>query len=103
MLVTGYAAELAARRAALREYHLRDAQSDSAYFSELARIEAAGYLEEYVWYYLRSEGLDKEPPAELDLAGFESFRLRELAAHEAKTGARVRVNTVRALPLDPQP
>jgi hypothetical protein len=82
---------------------LRDAQPDSAYFSELARIEAAGYLEEYVWHYLRSEGLDKEPAAELDLAGFESFRLRELAAHEAKTGARVRVNTVRALPLDPQP
>jgi hypothetical protein len=103
MLIPGYAAELAARRAALREYHMRDAQADSAYFSELARIDAAGFLEEYVWYYLRSEVLDKEPPGELDLAGFESFRLRELAAHEAKTGARVRVNTVRALPLDPQP
>lgn len=103
-LVPGYATELAARRGALREYQLREgAQHNSVYFNELERIDAAGFLEEYVWYYLRNPALDTAPPAELDLPGFETFRQRELATHQAKTGARVRVNTVRALPLDPQP
>ena len=103
-LVSGYAAELAARRGALREYLLREAaQRNSEYFNELERIDAAGFLEEYVWHYLRNPALDTTPPADLDLPGFENFRQRELATHEAKTGARVRVNTVRALPLDPQP
>ena len=103
-LVPGFAAELTARRAALREYLAREpAQRTSPYFSELARIEAAGFLEEYVWHYLRSESRDTSPPADLDLPAFETFRQRELPEHAVRTGARVRVNTVRALPLDPQP
>ena len=103
-LIPGFASELAARRAALREYLARaPEQRTSPYFSELARIEAAGFLEEYVWHYLRNESRDIAPPPELDLPAFENFRQRELAEHEVRTGARVRVNTVRALPLDPQP
>jgi len=103
-LVPGYAAELTARRAALQGYQAREpAQRTSPYFSELARIDAAGFLEEYVWHYLRNESRDTSPPADLDLPAFESFRLRELPEHAVRTGARVRVNTVRALPLDPQP
>jgi hypothetical protein len=103
-LVPGYAAELDARRSALREYRLRDAaEQGSEYFAELARVESAGLLEEYVWYYLRDASNDSAPPAELDLAAFEKYRAENLSAHVVRTGAHVRVNTVRALPLDPAP
>lgn len=103
-LVPGFLAELAARRGALREYLAREpAQRTSAYFSQLERVDAAGFLDEYVWHYLRNQSRDTLPPADLDMPGFETFRQHELPAHAVMTGARVRVNTVRALPLDPQP
>jgi hypothetical protein len=103
-VVPGFAADLAARRSALREFLARNAADHtSVYFSELARIEAAGFLEEYVWHYLRDASVDSLPPADLDLGAFEKFRLENLATHVVRTGAHVRVSTVRALPLDPAP
>jgi len=103
-VVPGFALDLAGRRSALREYLARAAeQQTSAYFSDLARIEAAGFLEEYVWQYLRDPSTDTTPPANLDLGAFEKFREANLATHVVRTGAHVRVNTVRALPLDPAP
>jgi len=98
-----FSTELAARRAALRDYLARDPSlRNSEYFSLLARIDAAGFLGEYVWHYLRGP-TEVEAPAGLDLEGFESFRARELLQHTPKTGARVRVNTVRLLPMAPAP
>jgi hypothetical protein len=103
MLVPQYATELAARRVLLRDYQARDAAArNSDYLSLLARVDAAGFLDEYVWHYLRGAA-EKNAPAGLDLAGFEAFRLRELESHAPMTGAHVRVNTVRPLPLDPAP
>jgi len=103
-LIPDYGTELAARRSALREYLRRDpANRTSDYFNALARIDAAGFLEEYVWYYLRNPEVDTTPPAELALDDFEKFRARELTAHQVETGAHVRVNTVRALPLAAAP
>ncbi|HEU4780726.1 MAG TPA: hypothetical protein VFS58_12665, partial [Steroidobacteraceae bacterium] len=98
-LVPGFAAELAARLAALREYRTRAAaERTSIYFNELERVDAAGFLDEYVWQYLRNERWDTTPPASLEIAAFDEFRLRELATHSAQSGARVRINAVRALP-----
>jgi hypothetical protein len=97
-LVPGFAAELAARRSALGDYRARGAQGD-AYFDELVRIEDAGFLDEYAWHYLRNDRWDVTPPADLELGAFEVFRQRELAAHVVQSGARVRINTVRALPM----
>jgi hypothetical protein len=99
-LSAGYAAELSARRAALEQYRARapEARIDP-YFNELLRIEAAGFLDEYHWHYLRNERIDATPLKELDLGDFEVFRARELAAHVVQSGARVRINTVRELPL----
>jgi hypothetical protein len=102
--VPGFAAELAARRAALREYQARAAAlRNSSYFEVLARVDAAGFLDEYVWHFLRNESLDHAPPANLRLTEFETFRQHELAAHVVSTGAHVRINAVRVLPLDPAP
>ena len=98
-LVPGFAAELAARNAALREYRVRDAAArTSSYFNVLERVEAAGFLDEYVWYYLRKESADRTPPPGIDLGAFEQFRQRELSTHAAQSGARVRINAVRVLP-----
>ncbi len=98
-LVPGFAAELSARRAALDEYRSRDAAHRGAgYFDELLRIEAAGFLDEYAWHYLRNERWDVAPPSDMDLAGFEAYRRSELATHVVQSGARVRINTVRVLP-----
>lgn len=98
-LLPGYAAELSARRAALEEYRSRDPANRSArYFDELLRIDAAGFLDEYTWHYLRNERWDVTPPADLDLAAFEVYRQGELATHVVQSGARVRINTVRVLP-----
>lgn len=97
-LLPGYAAELSARRAALEEYRGRDPATRSArYFDELLRIDAAGFLDEYAWHYLRNDRWDLTPPAELDLAAFEAYRQSELATHVVQSGARVRINTVRVL------
>jgi hypothetical protein len=97
-LLAGFDAELAARRAALAQYRARDAAQRAArYFDELLRIDDAGFLAEYAWHYLRDELRDLSPPAGLRLEEFESFRQRELASHVVQSGARVRINTVRAL------
>jgi hypothetical protein len=101
-LVPGFAAELAARRAMLQQYRSFDASRRvNRYFDELLHINEAGFLDEYVWHYLRNERWDVTPPEDLDLRGFELFRERELGAHVVQSGARVRINTVRALPPAP--
>jgi hypothetical protein len=103
-LVPGYQAELTARRSALQEFLARDAaERGSAYFSDLAKIDAAGFLEEYVWHFLRDASLDRTPPANLDLGAFQNWLAQNIPAHIVRTGAHVRVSTVRALPLDPAP
>ncbi len=102
LFVPGFAAELAARRVVLPEYQSRAASlRNSSYFGDLARVDGAGFFEEYVWYFLRDERVDHTPPANLQLAAFDTFRQRELAAHVVLSGAHVRINAVRPLPLAP--
>jgi hypothetical protein len=95
-----YAAERVARRVALDEYRRRaTSERTSEYFDALARVDAAGFFDEYVWTFLRDPARDITVPTSLALDEFEKFRARELATHRVETGAHVRVNTVRALPL----
>jgi hypothetical protein len=99
-LLPDYATERAARRVALDEYLRREAAGrTSEYFEALARVAAAGFFDEYVWTFLRNPARDITTPTALALDDFEKFRARELGAHRVQTGAHVRVNTVRPLPL----
>ena len=101
-LQSGFAGELAARRAALAEFRARGSDPNGpGYFAELARIDDAGFLEEYVWQLLRDPRVDVHPPVELQLGAFEEYRERELSGHVVQSGARVRINTVRVLPFAP--
>jgi hypothetical protein len=92
--------EVESRRAALREYRARPVHGRrSNYFNTLARVEDAGFLEEYVWHYLHREAWGGAPPAALTMDAFGKYRERDLTSHTALSGARVRIHAVRALPL----
>lgn len=94
-----FVAEVEARHAALREYRARSASArHSAYFDALDRVDAAGFLDEYVWTLLHSKSWGAQPPHELAIGAFEEFRARELPRHVAQSGARVRIRAVRLLP-----
>jgi hypothetical protein len=71
-----------------RALRRNDAQLASVYFSDIDRVDAAGYLREYVWRYLRQTAW-KTPPAGLDLAGFDTWRATHLMDHIAVTHGRI--------------
>lgn len=99
----GYELEVDAREAALREYRARPANGRrSNYFNVLSKVEAAGFLDEYVWSYLHRDAWGASPPHELSMGAFDEFRTRELGAHEAQSGAHVRIGAVRVLPPPPR-
>ena len=94
-----YPLEVDARRAALREYRARPANGRrSSYFQALSKVDAAGFLDEYVWTYLHRDAWGTTPPHELSMGAFEEFRARELGSHAAQSGAHVRIGAVRVLP-----
>src|SRR5262249_47280810 len=64
------------------------AQPESAYFNDIDRVEAAGFLREYVWSYLRNASWATKPE-NLDLAGFETWRATNLAHHTPVTHGRI--------------
>jgi hypothetical protein len=98
LFVPSFELEVEARRAALREYRERPASNHrSAYFDALSRVEAAGWLDEYVWALLHKPGWGKAPDHELAMGAFEEFRARELPGHVAQSGAHVRIRAVRVL------
>jgi hypothetical protein len=83
--------EVRARKMAVntfRELRRADGSLASAYFSDVDRVEAAGFLREYVWRYHRRESWDKVPLA-LDLSGFDEWRQVELARHVPVTHGRI--------------
>jgi hypothetical protein len=97
-----YQLEIDARLAALREYRARPANGRrSSYFQVLSKVEAAGFLDEYVWNYLHRDAWGATPPHELSMGAFEEFRARELPTHTAQSGAHVRISAVHVLPRPP--
>jgi hypothetical protein len=92
VLEPSFDGELSARRALIAIWReiLQKEPRTMAYMDALMRIEAAGFLREYVWT-VHWRGSWKQPPAGLRIADFYAWHRRELAGHEARTGARVRV------------
>lgn len=71
-----------------RELKRNDARLASVYFNDIDRVEAAGYLREYVWRYLR-RGSWKTPPAGLNLDDFDAWRATHLSNHVPVTHGRI--------------
>lgn len=65
-----------------------DAAPASAYFSDLDRVEHAGFLREYVWRYLHQTSW-AATPANLDLRAFEEWRASHLVNHVAVTHGHI--------------
>lgn len=63
-------------------------QPASEYFNDIDRVEAAGFLREYVWSFLHNASWGKTP-SNLDLTGFEVWRAEHLANHKAVTHGRI--------------
>jgi hypothetical protein len=83
--------ELRARRMALelfRDMRNKDARLRSAYFEDLDRVEAAGFLREYVWHYLRSDAWRGSPEG-LRLREFEAWRVANIPQHVPVTHGRI--------------
>ncbi|HEY1266733.1 MAG TPA: hypothetical protein VGH16_05715 [Candidatus Binatia bacterium] len=82
----GFEEEVAARDTAGQIYvELRQKERDLnvAYFNDLERVRAAGFMREYVWMYL-NRGAWSDPGG-LRLAEFDQWRRANLAGHRAVT------------------
>lgn len=71
-----------------RDLKHSDARLASAYFSDIDRVEAAGFLREYVWSYLHHASW-VTPPADLKLAAFDAWRAEHLPDHVPVTHGRI--------------
>ncbi len=84
--------EVRARRVAVNLYRSmvrKDPGFHSAYFKDLDRVDAAGFLREYVWRYLHSAAWPT--PDALNLRPFDAWRSSHLAAHEPVTHGRIAI------------
>ena len=89
--VSSFEEEVRGRTIALTTFRAlkhEPAQSASVYFNDIDRVEAAGFLREYVWSYLHHVSW-ATTPSNLDLAGFEVWRAEHLANHKAVTHGRI--------------
>ena len=89
--VSSFEEEVRGRTIALTTFRAlkrEPAQPASEYFNDIDRVEAAGFLREYVWRYLHNASWSTMP-SNLDLAGFETWRAEHLANHKAVTHGRI--------------
>jgi hypothetical protein len=71
-----------------RNLKTKGPQPNSAYFSDLDRVESAGFLKEYAWRYLHAATWITPPPG-LDLNAFDAWRVTHLTNHVAVTYGRI--------------
>src|SRR6185312_13506382 len=71
-----------------RDLKHSDARLASVYFSDIDRVEAAGFLREYVWSYLHHASWVSRP-ADLKLAAFEAWSADHLIDHVAVTHGHI--------------
>lgn len=85
-----FEAELHARQTQLviwRELNESKPQSLS-YMDEMQRVEAAGFLHEYIWHHHRQRTWQAQP-AELRMHDFLEWQASNLRGHTPQTGAQV--------------
>jgi hypothetical protein len=84
--------EVRARRVAVNLYRSmlrKDPGVHSAYFTDLERVDGAGFLREYVWRYLHSPSWPT--PDALNLHAFDAWRATHLTAHRPVTHGRIAI------------
>ena len=89
--------EVRGRRVAVglfRALERNDADFGSRYFDDLDRVEAAGFMREYVWHYLKQP--DWSTPIGLQLPQFDAWRAVHLRYHVPVTYGRIAVRRAAA-------
>lgn len=67
----------------------------------IARIDEAGFLEEFLWVERHREAWGAAPPSDLDLGAFDAWRKKNLRRFKAPDFGTVTVDHPRPLPLEP--
>jgi hypothetical protein len=67
----------------------------------LAKAEAAGFLEELVWFELHRDAWGARPPADLDSAGYQAWRKKNLKRFRRPDYGQVFVERPQAMPVAP--
>ena len=80
--------EVRARRMTVNAFRGLAPPHLSTYFADLDRVEASGFLREYVWRYLRAQSWTVQPP-DLRLTEFDAWRALHLRGHVAVTHGRI--------------
>lgn len=83
---TSYSCELSARKLLLQTWREQQEElpgTSDAYLDDLATVQAAGYLDEYVVAFLREKSWTL--PGDLDARAFREWRLANLRDHEAQS------------------
>lgn len=75
-----------------RELRSQGKGTDSAYFNDLDKVDAAGFMREYVWQYLHRDGWDA-PSEALRTREFERWARDNLAGHMTQTRGRIAFQT----------
>jgi hypothetical protein len=78
-----------------RQLEQEDPGFTSAYFADLERVQAAGFLREYVWRYLRQPSWTQQPDG-LRLTEFDAWRTAHLRGHVPVTHGRIAVRLASA-------
>lgn len=96
--VPRFETELSALRGLLA---FEEADKKSPFGKQLAKAEAAGFLEELVWTDLHREAWGAEPPAGLDTRGYETWRKKNLKRFKRPNFGSVGVESPAPLPVEP--
>lgn len=82
---SSFECEFKARRILVNNWrtHAQVADEEAGYLDELLWVADAGFLEEYVWHYLRRRQWQRPP--DLDLDGFRVWRREQLRGHNPET------------------
>jgi hypothetical protein len=91
--------EVATWQLALRVATRSAAGSDFA--NKVAKVEGAGYLEEFIWTLHHQEDWGDNPPENLDLKAFSKWSRKHLKNIRVPNFGYVEINQVRELPIEP--
>lgn len=78
-----------------------EAEEHSKFTKRLADIDAAGFLDEFVWEFRRQESWGDVPPEGLDIAAFDQWRKKHLKRFAVPVFGHVDYRVPRPMPLEP--
>jgi hypothetical protein len=77
-----------------------EADANTAFGKNLAKIEQAGFLEEFIWTDRHLEPWGEQSPEGLTLSDYRQWRKKNLKKFKVPDFGRVSVDKVRPLPVE---